>query len=76
MTYIKTRDIFYVKTVLGHRNINNTLKYIHLAETLAAKSEDYICKVATTLEECTKLLEAGFEYITDYQDKKLFRKRK
>ena len=39
-------------------------------------SEEYSVKVADNIEECTKLLESGFEYITDYEDKKVFRKRK
>jgi hypothetical protein len=31
---------------------------------------------ATTLEEACKLLEVGFEYVTDMDGYKLFRKRK
>lgn len=33
-------------------------------------------KVAESLEEACKLLEVGFEYVTDMENKKLFRKRK
>jgi hypothetical protein len=34
------------------------------------------CKAAKTLEEAAKLIEAGFEYVTDVDGVKLFRKRK
>jgi hypothetical protein len=33
-------------------------------------------KVAETVDEAVKLGEAGFEYFTEMDDKKLFRKRK
>ena len=32
--YIKTRDIFHVKYLMGHRNIESTLHYIHIAKGL------------------------------------------
>ncbi len=39
-------------------------------------NEDYTVKVASTVEEACKLLEVGFEYVTDFDGKKLFRKQK
>ncbi len=33
-------------------------------------------KVAETLEEACELVEAGFEFVTDMEGKKIFRKRK
>jgi hypothetical protein len=38
--------------------------------------EAYHVKVAETLQEACKLLEVGFEYVTDLNGAKLFRKRK
>jgi len=32
MLYHETCDIVYVQRMLGHKNINNTLMYIHLEE--------------------------------------------
>jgi len=75
-TYIKTRDIFHVKYLMGHRNIESTLHYMHIAKGLVNYSEDYTVKVAKSLDEYTSLLEQGFEYISDYEDKKILRKRK
>ncbi|MBD3207183.1 tyrosine-type recombinase/integrase [Candidatus Bathyarchaeota archaeon] len=76
MTYIKTRDIFHVKYQMGHRNIESTLHYMHVAKGLQDYSDEYTVKVALSLEEFTNLLENGFEYISDYYDNKILRKRK
>jgi integrase len=75
-TYMKTRDIFYVKYVLGHRNINNTLIYVHLANGLLSYSEEYHSATARTIDEARKLIESGFEYVTELDRVKLFKKRK
>jgi integrase len=74
--YIKTRDIFHVKYLMGHRYIQSTLIYIHVAEGLVNYSEEYTVKVASTIDEFTTLLESGFEYVSDYEGKKILRKRK
>jgi integrase len=74
--YIKTRDIFHVKYLMGHRNIESTLHYMHIAKGLVNYSEDYTVKVANDLNQYVDLLEQGFTYISDYQDKKILRKRK
>jgi integrase len=73
MTYYKTKDIVYTQRVLGHKNIKNTLVYIHLVNF---ESDEYIAKVATNLEEACQLIEAGFEYVTEMEEAKIFRKRK
>jgi hypothetical protein len=49
---------------------------MHIAKGLTNYSEDYTVKVASTLDEYTSLLEQGFEYVSDYEDKKILRKRK
>ena len=73
MLYHKTKDILYVKKQLGHRRLENTLVYTHLIDF---KDEEYIVRVARTVEEACQLIESGFEYVTDFEDVKLFRKRK
>jgi len=74
MLYYKTRDILLVKESLGHRKIENTLIYTHLISL--DSNEEYICKTAKTIAEATSLIEAGFEYVTEMDGVKLFRKRK
>ncbi len=41
---------------------------------LFQKSDECTVEVAKTLDEETKLLETGFEYVTDWDDNKMFRK--
>ena len=75
--YHKTRDILYVKETLGHKDINNTLIYIHLEAAIFKTANDaFTVKTAKTLKEAEQLLEVGFEYITEIDKVKLFRKRK
>lgn len=73
MLYYRTKDIVHVQRKMGHRNIKNTLIYIDLVDF---ERDEFICKVAKTLEEASKLIELGFEYITEIDGAKLFRKRK
>ncbi|MCW3984284.1 MAG: tyrosine-type recombinase/integrase [Candidatus Bathyarchaeota archaeon] len=74
--YIKTRDILHVKYLLGHRHIESTMVYVHLAQGLVNSTDDYICKIAKNLNEACLLIESGFEYIVEMDGVKLFRKRK
>jgi integrase len=76
MLYHKTKDILLVKRQLGHKSINNTLIYIDLEATLYNTTDEWTCKTATNVKEATDLIENGFEYITEMEGYKLFRKRK
>jgi len=53
------------------------ISYIQLEEAIF-KEENYefICKVAKTVDEAKVLIEEGFEYVCEFGDVKLFRKRK
>ena len=62
------------KDYFGHRCMKTTLRYTQLI--VLPQNEEYICKVAKTIEEAKKLIEAGFQYVTDLKDQKLFRKMK
>jgi len=64
--------------VLGHRATKSTTTNLNLEAALYqnSSSDDFHVKVAQTLEDACKLLESGFEYVTDMDGKKLFRKRK
>jgi integrase len=73
MEYHKTRDILHVMQMLGHRNIKNTLVYTQLIDF---KDDEYAAKVAGSEKEVCQLVEAGFEYVCDYNGSKIFRKRK
>ena len=73
MLYARTKDILYVKEQLGHKRLENTLIYTHLVNF---EGEEWTCKVAKTVEEASDLIENGFEYVTEMDSVKLFRKRK
>lgn len=76
MLYHKTKDVYYVMQALGHKNIKNTLLYVQLEEALFQGEQDYISKVARTEKEICSLIEAGFEYVTEFEGAKIFKKRK
>lgn len=77
--YHKTKDILHVKSLLGHKNIQNTMVYINLERTaFVTRDDDFHASVAKSVEEACKLVQVGFEYVTgEYNDGgKIFRKRK
>ena len=73
MTYHKTKDILYVKEKMGHKKIETTMLYTQLVNF---NENEWVSAVVKTVKEACQLVEAGFEYVCDVQDVKLFRKRK
>jgi integrase len=73
MEYHRTRDLLHVMQFLGHRNIRTTLRYTQL---IAFSDDEFVCKVADNVDQAKQLIESGFEYVTDIDEHKLFRKRK
>ena len=71
--YHQTKDILFVKAQMGHRKISTTLRYTQLVEM---GDDSFTVKIAQNLNEFTELLEQGFEYVSDYGDNKVLRKRK
>ncbi len=77
MLYHQTKDVIYVKNFLGHKRIENTLFYIQLAETIFKDvSSQFISRAAKTVKRARSLIEAGFEYVTNMDGVKIFRKPK
>jgi integrase len=76
--YHKTHDIIHVKNVLGHKSIESTMIYINIEQAvfLTEQNDQFTCKVAHNETEAIQLIETGFDYITDIDGHKLFRKRK
>ncbi len=73
MEYHKTKDILHVMRMLGHKNIKNTLRYTQLVDF---SEQDYISKVAWTIEEACKLIDGGFQFVCDFDNARIFRKPK
>ena len=73
MLYHHTRDILLVKKLLGHKNIQNTMKYTQLVNF---KDDDYEVTTATTDEEIKALGKAGFIKYDEHNGIHYYRKPK
>jgi hypothetical protein len=51
-------------------------QHISYTQMVQFKKEEYASATASTIEDAQKLVEAGFEYVTEIDGVKLFRKRK
>ena len=69
----KTKDILHVKERLGHRSITGTLSYTHLVNF---ETSEYHTATSKSLKQDEELLKVGFEYVTDRDQIKIYRKRK
>jgi integrase len=76
MEYHKTQNIIHVQRLLGHKSVLNTQLYVNLEQAIFEFNDQYEVKLAATVEEAVKLVEVGFEYVTEMDGRKLFRKRK
>jgi len=78
MEYHRTKDILHVKQLLGHKQIQNTMVYINLENAVFndKRNDGFTVRVAKNVTEACKLIENGFDYVTDMDSQKLFRKRK
>lgn len=77
MEYHKTKDIIHVKAILGHKRIESTMVYINIESALyLADTDEWTCKTASTIKEAQELIETGFQYVTEMEGIKLFRRRK
>ena len=74
MLYHKTKDILLVKQQLGHKKIETTLIYTQLVQF--SEEEEFYSATARSVDEAAKLIEQGFDFVTDVDGVKLFRKRK
>jgi hypothetical protein len=62
-----------VKQQMGHKKIETTLIYTQL---LNLNDDEWTCRTAVNVNEATALIEAGFEYVTEMDGTRLFKKRK
>ena len=57
----------------SNRNFQNTLIY---TQRVDFQDDEYTVRVAHTIEEDKQLIEAGFEYVTERDGFKIYRKRR
>jgi integrase len=71
--YHGSKDILGVQRMLGHKALNNTMRYTHLVEWPDAES--FIVKEAKTTQEALELGKMGYEKYNSIGDVHLYRKR-
>jgi len=59
MTYYKTKDILYTKTMMGHKKIETTLLY---AQLIGLGEDEWTSAVAKNVNDVCKLVEQGIEW--------------
>lgn len=69
----QTNNVWTVMKLLGHKNLNNTQRYIGLLPDL---TDDYVTEESNDIKTDAKLLQNGYEYITERNGTKLYKKRK
>jgi integrase len=72
----KLNDIgnpYTVMVLMGHTKLETTQRYMHL---LNLNDGEWTSAEATTFKVATKLVEAGFQYVTTIEGIQLFKKRK
>jgi integrase len=74
IVYHQTNSLMHLKETLRHKDIRTTIRYTHIFESL--DTDEYHCSAAKDIKEATQLIENGFEYVTEMEGIKLFRKRK
>ena len=75
MEFHKTKNILHIKRLLGQNKLENTKIYTHL---ISFENDEWHVTTPKSLEEESKLLEAGFEYVrySDKDEVAIYRKRK
>ena len=66
-------NVLTVQKLLGHKRIQNTMKYIHM---ITFKDDEFEVATATTVEEAKSVLATGFDYVTEKDGIMLFRRPK
>ncbi|MCW4021497.1 MAG: site-specific integrase [Candidatus Bathyarchaeota archaeon] len=76
--YHKMRDILHVQRLLGHKSLSSNMIYIDIEKAIYGQliDEEFTVRAATSLEDDQKLIETGFEYVTERNGAKIYRKRK
>jgi len=66
-------NVLMVQKLLGHKRIQNTMKYIHM---ITFKDDEFEVATATTVEEAKSVLTVGFDYVAEKDGIMLFRRPK
>jgi len=70
------RDPIAVMRHLRHKKLETTMHYIRAIVLDYEEDEQFISRTSKTIEEDARLIENGFQYVTERNGLKLFKKRK
>lgn len=73
---LPVRDPIAVMRHLRHRKLETTMHYIRAIILDYEEDDQWIVRLSKTIEEDAKLIENGFQYITERDGTKLYKKRK
>jgi hypothetical protein len=73
---LPVRDPILVMRHLRHKKLETTMHYIHAIVLDYEGDDQWINGTSTTIEENVRLIENGFQYVTERDGTKLYRKRK
>ena len=77
MLYHQTKDPYYVKDFLGHKELRNTEVYINTERAIFELGcDEFTVRIAEKPEDVKGLLEVGFEYVCQKDNLIFLRKRK
>jgi hypothetical protein len=70
------RDPIELMRHFRHKKLETTMHYIRAIVLDYEEDDQWISRTSTTIEEDAKLIENGFQYVTERDGTKLYRKRK
>jgi len=74
--HLPTRHPLLLMQHLRHKKLETTMHYIRAIVLDYEEDDQWIARTSKTIEEDAKLIENGFQYVTERDGIKLFRKRK
>jgi hypothetical protein len=70
------RDPILLMQHFRHKKLERTMHYVRAIILDYEEDDQWISRISTTIEEDQKLIESGFQYVTERNGTKLYRKRK
>jgi len=74
IAYHRGAKLIEIKEMLGHKTLKTTLVYTYLMKH--TEKDEYVSRATRSVKGARALIESGFQYITEMDGLKLFRKRK
>jgi hypothetical protein len=73
LAYYTNGNVLIVKKLLGHKRVENTMKYIGM---IHFNNDEFEITATTTVEEDKQAMIAGFQYVTERCGVKLWQRPK